>query len=110
MLIKQQHSSVCAGIEDPRFSPVKQNELEDIDISVDVLTKPTQAERDQLDPKKFGVIVKNGRKTGLLLPNLDGVDTIEEQLGIALEKAGIAPNASFTIEKFEVIRHKQKVY
>ena len=99
-------NAVSAGIHDSRFDPVSQDELEDLDFSVDVLTEPKPATKSELDPKVYGVIVKSGVKTGLLLPDLDGVDSPEYQISIALEKAGIMPHESYTIEKFKVIRHR----
>ncbi|WP_246503454.1 AmmeMemoRadiSam system protein A [Clostridium polyendosporum] len=99
-------NAVEAGEQDPRFDPVEESELEDIHFSVDVLTEPIPATREELDPKKYGVIVNTGRKSGLLLPDLEGVDTIEEQLNIVLSKAGINAREKYSIEKFEVIRHK----
>jgi len=60
---------------------------------------------DDLDPKRYGVIVSKGLRRGLLLPNLDGVDTVEEQIKIALKKAGIREDESYNIERFEVVRH-----
>ena len=100
-------NAVEAGTQDPRFSPVTEDELEEIDFSVDVLTEAQKAVKKELDPKKYGVIVRWRGKTGLLLPDLEGVDTVEEQLRIALQKAGIPLNAEYSIEKFEVIRHKE---
>lgn len=100
-------NAVEAGIYDPRFSPVEEDELPELDFSVDVLTKPEKTSREELDPKRYGVIVRSGFKTGLLLPDLEGVDTVDEQLNIALQKAGISPNENYTIEKFEVIRHSK---
>lgn len=99
-------NAVEAGEGDPRFSPVSEGELEDIVFSVDVLTEPIKALKEELDPKKYGVVVRRGRKSGLLLPDLAGVNTIEEQINIVLNKAGISANENYTIEKFEVIRHK----
>jgi AmmeMemoRadiSam system protein A len=99
-------NAVEAGIYDPRFPSVEEEELKELEFSVDVLTEPKQASKEELDPKRYGVIVRCGRKSGLLLPDLEGVDTVEEQLDIALRKAGIAPGSPFTIERFEVIRHK----
>ena len=99
-------NAVAAGTEDPRFEPVRKEELKSLDISVDVLTEPEKATRQELDPKKYGVIVRRGFRTGVLLPDLEGVDTVEEQLEIALRKAGINPQDDYTIEKFEVVRHK----
>ncbi len=98
-------NAVEAGIHDPRFSSVREEELSELDFSVDVLTEPEKASREEFDPRKYGVIVRSRGKSGLLLPDLEGVDTVEEQLSIALQKAGISPNAEYSIEKFEVIRH-----
>ena len=60
---------------------------------------------DKLDVKRYGVIVENGYKRGLLLPDLEGVDTVEEQVSIARKKAGIAPNEAVRLYRFEVVRH-----
>jgi len=100
-------NAVSACSEDPRFSPVTANELDRIDYSVDVLG-PTEKidSTDALDVKRYGVIVTSGYRKGLLLPNLDGVDTIEEQLRIAKRKAGIPENERCRMERFEVVRHK----
>ncbi|MDI3310281.1 MAG: AmmeMemoRadiSam system protein A [Thermoanaerobacterium sp.] len=100
-------NAVSAGTEDPRFYPVELDELDDIVYSVDVLTKPEPVKsKDELDAKKYGVIVKSGYKSGLLLPDLDGVDTVDQQISIALRKAGIAPDEKYTLERFQVVRHK----
>lgn len=101
-------NAVEAGLNDPRFSEVEEEELLDIDFSVDVLEEPVSAERPELDHKKYGVIVSSWGKRGLLLPDLEGVDTVEEQLSIACQKAGIRKGEDYTIEKFEVIRHKEE--
>jgi AmmeMemoRadiSam system protein A/AmmeMemoRadiSam system protein B len=99
-------NAIEAGEGDPRFSPVSEGELQDIVFSVDVLTEPIEASKEELNPKKYGVVVRSGRKSGLLLPDLEGVNTIEEQISIVLNKASISPNENYTIEKFEVMRHK----
>lgn len=99
-------NAVEAGLEDPRFNPVTPSELKDITISVDVLTEASKASIEELDPKIYGVIVRSGRKTGLLLPDLEGVDDVREQIDIALRKAGIGPKEKYSLEKFQVIRHK----
>jgi AmmeMemoRadiSam system protein A/AmmeMemoRadiSam system protein B len=100
-------NAVSAGTGDPRFYPVEKNELEELQYSVDVLMKPEAIESvNQLDVRKYGVIVRSSYKSGLLLPNLEGVDTVEEQLGIVLQKAGILKGESYSMERFEVIRHK----
>ncbi|MDR2557933.1 MAG: AmmeMemoRadiSam system protein A [Oscillospiraceae bacterium] len=99
-------NSVSAAAEDPRFPPVRAHELDSITYSVDVLGAPEAIESaDELDVVKYGVIVTCGHKRGLLLPNLDGVDTIEKQVSIALQKAGINKNEPYSLERFEVIRH-----
>jgi len=100
-------NAISAGFEDPRFEPVEEYELMDIEYSVDVLTPPQPVKsKQELNPKKYGVIVKKGYRSGLLLPDLEGVDTVEEQISIALRKAGISSDEDYTIEKFEVERHK----
>lgn len=98
-------NALAAGLEDPRFSPVEEQELADIEYSVDVLAKPESCTREELDPKKYGVIVTSGSRRGLLLPDLEGVDTVEKQLLIACQKAGISNRDGFEIERFEVKRY-----
>lgn len=101
------HNAVSAGIHDPRFSPVRQDELEELSYSVDVLNPPESVPGiENLDPQKYGVIVTSGHKRGLLLPNLEGVNTVQEQVNIAMEKAGILPGEKVSMERFEVIRYK----
>lgn len=96
--------SACS--KDTRFRPVKKEELPYLVIDVDELSPSTLINsKDELDPKKYGVIVEEGLKRGVLLPDLDGVDTIEEQLSIACKKAYITSN-NYKIYKFEVIRHR----
>ena len=99
-------NAVSAAVEDPRFSPVNVSELEDLTISVDVLSIPEEIKDiSQLDPKKYGVIVSSGYKKGLLLSDLEGVDTAEEQVDIAKRKAGIYPDEKVKLYRFEVKRY-----
>ena len=99
-------NAISAGTADPRFPAIEEEELESLEISVDVLNKPVPIDSAfQLDVKKYGVIVTSGRKRGLLLPNLDGVDTIEDQIAIACRKAGISEDEAYSLERFEVVRH-----
>lgn len=100
-------NGIEAGTRDPRFEEVMEYELLDIDFSVDVLTEPIESTKEELDPKKYGVIVRSKGKTGLLLPDLENVDTVEEQLSIALKKGGIREEEGYGIQRFEVIRHKE---
>jgi len=99
-------NSVSAGVRDPRFLPVKIDELNDLVFSVDVLSKPEKvSSKDELDPRNYGIIVKSGGRSGVLLPNLEGVDTVEKQLKITLDKAGISPDENYTIYRFKVDRY-----
>jgi len=100
-------NAISAATKDPRFSPVDASELDDLDYSVDVLTEPEQINgKDELDPIKYGVIVKNGERRGLLLPDLEGVDTPDEQISIAAMKAGIHDGETIDLYRFEVKRYK----
>ena len=100
-------NAVSSATRDPRFPPVAPDELKDLDYSVDVLTKPEPiASKDQLDPKKYGVIVEAGWQRGLLLPDLEGVDTVDYQIDICRQKAGIEPDESIKLYRFKEKRYK----
>jgi AmmeMemoRadiSam system protein A len=99
-------NAVSAASKDPRFLPVTSPELPEITCSVDVLSKPEPAEQNELNPKKYGVIVESGFKKGLLLPDLEGVDSISSQIEIAKQKAGILPEEPFKLYRFKVNRCK----
>ena len=99
-------NAVSAGTQDPRFDAVMKEELPSLTYSVDVLGKAEPvASEAELDPKRYGVIVTAGRKRGLLLPDLAGVDTVAEQVAIARQKAGIRDGEPVTFERFTVVRH-----
>lgn len=101
-------NAISAGTRDPRFSPVRAHELDDLVYDVDVLTAPEAiSSPDELDPSRYGVIVSaSGGRRGLLLPDLDGVDTVEEQLRIAAQKGQISLDFDdYSLERFEVVRH-----
>ncbi|NLJ30096.1 MAG: AmmeMemoRadiSam system protein A [Clostridiales bacterium] len=100
-------NAVSAGTEDPRFPSVTAEELPDLVYSVDVLAEPEPIDSmAELDVKRYGVIVTSGYKRGLLLPNLEGVDTPERQVAIAKQKANIREWEAVSLERFEVVRHK----
>ena len=100
-------NAVSAGLRDPRFSPVRPEELPELTYTVDVLGSPESVEEPgDLDPGLYGVIVSSGGRRGVLLPDLEGVDTPEMQIRIALEKAGISPDEPYRLERFQVIRHR----
>lgn len=99
-------NAVSAAIEDPRFPQVRAQELKELEYSVDILSEPEEISSiDELDLNKYGVIVSKGFRKGLLLPNLEGIDSIEEQVSIALSKANIRPEEEFKMERFEVKRY-----
>lgn len=102
-------SNAVEACRDPRFTPVTKNELDNLDVSVDVLSEPEPiASEKSLDPKKYGVIVKSADgRTGLLLPDLEGVDDALYQLAIARQKAGIAPEEPVFLYRFTVNRYKE---
>ncbi|MBI5195985.1 MAG: AmmeMemoRadiSam system protein A [Nitrospirae bacterium] len=100
-------NAISAATQDPRFLPVEPSELDELQYSVDVLTPPEKIrEPQELNPKKYGVIVKSGSRRGLLLPDLEGVDTVEEQIRIASLKAGISPGEKIELYRFEVKRYR----
>jgi AmmeMemoRadiSam system protein A len=99
-------NAISAATRDPRFRSVCVEELDGLEISVDVLGDPEQIEdMSLLDPQRYGVIVERGTQRGLLLPALEGVDTAEYQVSIALSKAGIAPNENYRLYRFQVDRY-----
>lgn len=99
-------NAISAATRDPRFYPITREELPELDISVDVLTEPQPvASAVGLDPKVDGVIVECGRRRGLLLPDLEGVDTPEQQTDICRRKAGIGPHEPVKLYTFRVIRY-----
>jgi AmmeMemoRadiSam system protein A len=101
-------NAISAAIHDPRFPPIMPEELADLDIKVDVLGEPEPVESlEELDPRRYGVIVKSARdwRKGLLLPDLEGVDTVEYQVDVARRKAGIWPDEPIELYRFEVVRY-----
>lgn len=100
------HNAVSAAVKDPRFAPITSEELDRLVISVDVLGAMEPINTiEQLDVKRYGVVVTNGYRRGLLLPNLEGVDTAEDQVMIAKQKAGIGWQEEVQLERFKVVRH-----
>ena len=100
-------NAISAVSRDPRFERVREDELELLEINVDILGKPENIDGpDQLDVKRYGVIVSCGARKGLLLPDLEGVDTVEEQIDIARRKGGISPDDDYKLQRFEVVRYK----
>ncbi|MGM0548123.1 MAG: AmmeMemoRadiSam system protein A [Bacillota bacterium] len=101
-------NAMTAAENDPRFPELRKEELTEISISVDILSEPELVnDQEQLDPQKYGILVKGGHQTGLLLPNLEGIDTVEKQLDIAKRKAGLKGSTEVDIYRFTVSRFKE---
>ena len=100
-------NAISSATGDPRFPPVTASELDDLEYSVDILTKPEPVEGvEELDSTQYGVVVESGTRRGLLLPDLDGVGTAEEQIAICRLKAGISYDAPINLYRFQVRRFK----
>lgn len=100
-------NAILAGTQDPRFPKISKEELIELIYSVDILGNVEAVQHmTDLDPIKYGVIVTSGYKRGLLLPNLEGIDSVEEQVEIAKQKAGILSHETYKLERFEVVRHQ----
>lgn len=100
-------NAIRAGTEDPRFRPVDVNEVDKLSLSVDVLGEPEQVTSEVgLDPERYGVIVKHGERTGVLLPRLAGVDNASKQIAIARQKAGIEECEDIELYRFTVTRYE----
>ncbi|HVG33527.1 MAG TPA: AmmeMemoRadiSam system protein A [Pyrinomonadaceae bacterium] len=102
-------NAINAATRDPRFPPVTQKELAGLRYSVDVLSTPEPAAFDELDPATYGVIVEDGAglRRGLLLPDLKGIETAEQQVEIAARKAGIQPGTPLKLSRFRVERFRE---
>lgn len=107
LAIEIMQNAVSAGLRDNRFSPVTPDELPHLAYKVDILAEPEHVtDLSSLDVHRYGVIVTSGYRRGLLLPNLDGIDTVEQQISIAMDKAGITADMPIQLERFEVTRHE----
>jgi AmmeMemoRadiSam system protein A len=99
------NNAISSATQDPRFMPVEVSELKDLEYSVDILSEPEPVQSiDQLDPRKYGVIVECGYRRGLLLPDLAGVDSVEDQIDICRAKAGISAEEPIKLHRFRVER------
>lgn len=98
-------NAVAAATRDPRFHPLRADELPQVTLSIDLLTPPEPVESlDGLDARRYGLLVRSGQRVGVLLPDIPGVDTPQQQLEICLEKAGLTPEHPYRLERFEVER------
>ncbi len=101
-------NAVSSSTRDPRFPPMTSKELDNVTFSVDVLSEPESAKISELNPKIYGVIVSKGYRRGVLLPDLEGVDSVEQQVSIAAMKAGIYDIDGVKLERFTVERYKEE--
>ena len=99
-------NAIKSASVDPRFPPIDKSELASLTVSVDVLSEPESCDENQLDPSCYGVIVESGWRRGLLLPDLEGVETVTDQVAIARSKAGIRPDEPISLSRFTVKRHQ----
>ncbi len=105
------HNAVSSASKDPRFPPVEEHELNDLRYSVDILHPPERVKSlDELDPKVYGIVVSSetGRQA-LLLPDLEGLDTIEKQVAACMRKAGIALEEKISVQRFKVDRYSREL-
>lgn len=100
------NNAISAATRDPRFPPVRAEELDDLAIDVSVLYPPERIDSaQQLDPKVYGVIVRHGWRRGLLLPDIEGIDDAETQVRYARMKAGISPTEKVELQRFRVEKY-----
>src|SRR6185437_10896027 len=102
-------NAISAATNDPRFEPVRPEELSNLRYSVDVLSPPEETVIDDLDPSVYGVIVedKDGGRRGLLLPDIPGIQNAQQQVEIAARKAGIGHDEPIRLWRFKVERHRE---
>jgi AmmeMemoRadiSam system protein A len=98
-------NAVSAATRDPRFPPVDQEELPKLKVSVDVLSVPKLAQESELDPKKYGLIIEQMHRRGVLLPDLEGVNDAATQMRITAQKGGIDLRKPHKLYTFTVHRY-----
>ena len=99
-------NAISAAAKDPRFRPVEEDELPDLTVSVDVLSPPERvAGPGDLDVRRYGVIVRSGSKRGLLLPDIEGIASVDEQISVARKKGGIGELEPVEFYRFVVERY-----
>ncbi len=101
------NSAIRAATRDPRFPAVDRVELDDLVVSVDILRAPVPIHHlSELDPRRYGVIVRSGLKQGVLLPDIEGIDSVMDQVAVARDKAGLTPEEVAEFFRFEVTRYR----
>lgn len=108
VILETQRNAISAAFRDPRFPPVNLHELVHLNYEVSILHPPEPIKSvAALDTLKYGVIVHSGQRRGLLLPDLEGIDTPEKQVNIAMQKAGIRPGEPISLERFQVDKYHE---
>lgn len=100
-------NAIAAATRDPRFPPVTLAELEELEITVDVLDRIREVTREALDPAEYGVVVEQGEQRGVLLPRVPGVDTVDKQIEIAAKKGGIDTSSEYKLYRFRSVRYNK---
>jgi len=101
-------NALAAALRDPRFAPLRAHELARVSLSLDLLTPPEPVDSERaLDPARYGVLLRSGSRLGVLLPDIPLVRTVRQQIEICLEKAGLSPGVSYTLERFQVERFSE---
>lgn len=102
-------NTIQAATRDYRFSKITLEELNNIEISIDIISRPSQATKEELNPKKYGILVTQGSKKGVVLPNSPGINTVNAQIKLACKRANININENYELEKFETNRYKENL-
>jgi MEMO1 family protein len=99
-------NAISAATKDPRFRPVVEEELPELFVSVDILATPERvAGHEDLDVRRYGLIVKAGTRRGLLLPDIEGIASVDEQMAVARKKGGIDEQEPVELYRFQVERY-----
>ncbi|MEW6542959.1 MAG: AmmeMemoRadiSam system protein A [Nitrospirota bacterium] len=100
-------NAIGAATRDPRFAPVERFELDELSITVDVLG-PAEPVPDQtaLDHRRYGIVLRSGERRSVLLPDIEGIGSVAEQVAAARDKAGLAPHDPIELLRFEVTRYR----
>ena len=103
-------NSISAAVRDKRFAPISKEEFQSLSYAVNIIDEPeVVTDMEEMDPLKYGLIVSNGYRQGILLPNIEGIRTIEEQLGNAMIKADIIQGEPVWLYKFSTKEITEKV-
>jgi MEMO1 family protein len=104
VIVEVAECAVASATGDVRFAPVTRAELDTLTVEVSLLGALESASVADLDPLRWGIVVSQGRRRGVLLPAIDGVDSVEDQLAVACRKGHVDRSAPFQIERFSVLK------